>query len=170
MFNDDIHETLFFNLLRTGAGFSLSCIKSSLCIEKASVFYEEDKTFSKKVGEAIQLGLLELMTERDKILQEQENKYHFAEINEAIKSFISKVNLWACGLNEFQIEALEEEGYIYISSELILKGIALYGNLHETATAYAQTYEQMLDIVCSDPKLRYLAENKNGIKDGKNFR
>lgn len=157
---NDITKTLFLNLIRQGIGFSLSCSKLSINIMQASIEYLDNAELRSEIDNAFKLGLIDIITEKEKILKNQENKYHLAELNQMIETFISKPCLWGSGLNEFQLEALKEDGYLYISSEMILKGVATYGNLQEVATAYGQTYEEILEVVCSDPKLKNLLTAK----------
>ena len=157
---NDVTKTLFLNLIRQGIGFSLSCSKLSIDIMQASIEYLKDADLKSEIDNAFKLGLMDLMTEKEKILTQQENKYHLAELNQMILAFISKPCLWASGLNKFQLQALKEDGYLYISSEMILQGMATYGNLQEVATAYGQTYQELLEVVCSDPKLRHLSAPK----------
>lgn len=153
MFVDEITKSIFLNLLKQGLGFSLSCSKVSIDIEQASIKYLEDADLKDEIDNAFKLGLVDLLAENDKILK-QEDKEYLIEINQLIKGFISKPCLWCSGLNSFQMEAMKEDGYLYISSEMILKGVAIYGNLYETATAYGQTYSEILEVVHSDTKLR----------------
>lgn len=157
---NDVTKTLFLNLIRQGIGFSLSCSKLSIDIMQASIEYLKDAELKSEIDNAFKLGLIDIITEKEKVLKDQENKYHLAELNQMILAFISKPCLWCSGLNKFQLEALKEDGYLYISSEMILQGISTYGNIQEVATAYGQTYQEILEVVCSDPKLRYLANPK----------
>lgn len=159
MFTDEITKITFLNLLKQGIGFSLSCGKVSIDVKTASIEYLKDAELRSEIDNAFKLGLVDILSEKDKVLK-REDKSHLVELNEMIKSFISKPHLWCSGLNSFQMEALKEHGYLYISSEMILKGIAMYGNLHEAATAFGQTYSEILEIVCADPKLRNLSTPK----------
>lgn len=155
MFTDEIEKSIFLNLLKQGIGFSLSCSKVSIDIIQASLVYLDDADLRSEIDNAFKLGLVDILAERDKLLK-SDDKSHLMELNEMIKSFISKPCLWCSGLNSFQKENLDEDGYIYISSEMILKGISMYGNLCEAATAYGLSHSDILDIVNADPKLRNL--------------
>jgi hypothetical protein len=167
-------KTNFLSLINLGHGFSKSCAKMSIDIKKASEYYQskEGKTFAKEIRLKMKQGLSLYLSEYKKVLKLDKEMFGKRELlpilEDSIGNFISTVNLWGCGLNEFQKEELEEsgkdelegDGAIPITEEMISTGIEIYGNLREVATAYELTYDELICVVGCYPQLKKLLKQQ----------
>lgn len=159
MINDEVEESIFLNLIRNGQGLTKSCMKMGYGLKVASIYLQDEANFALlgKVENAFKLGLIDVIEKRETAMKNSSDQ--MLQINMMLDSFISNPIFWGDGLNEFQKEELEDEdglGVIPITDDMILEGLALYGNLHEVSTAYSLEYKELLQIVVSYPKLKRL--------------
>lgn len=162
MIQNGTDKTIFLSLLRNGQGLTKACKKMGYDPKDASEYLNdtENSSLTEEVINAFKLGLADIMQKREKAIKsESSSSDSIAMLDEILDKFISQPVYWGDGLNEFQREELDDDegmGVIPITDEMVIQGVARFGNLYEVATAYGQKYSEIMEIVAGNSKLRYL--------------
>lgn len=162
MIQNGTDKTIFLSLLRNGQGLTKACKKMGYDPKEASEYLNDtaNSSLSEEVDNAFKLGLIDAISKREKAIKSSTSSTDSIAVLDAIlDKFISQPVYWGDGLNEYQREELEDEegmGVIPITDEMVIQGLARFGNLYEVATAYGQQYNEIIEIVAGNSKLRYL--------------
>jgi len=162
MIKNGTDKTIFLSLLRNGQGLTKACKKMGYDPKEASEYLKDtdNASFLYEVEQAFKLGLSDVMLKREKVIKSVTTSTDSIEVIDIVlDKFISQPVYWGDGLNEYQKEELEDEdglGVIPITEEMVIQGLARFGNLYEVATAYGQKYRELIEIVTGNSKLRYL--------------
>lgn len=143
MFKTSEEKSIFLTLIQNGLGLSGACIKMGLSIKEVSEVYQRDEEWKNSIDKAFMLGLAEVALE----VQRSRGTEKHGEAKKVLNRFPSKPVLWACGLNEFQLEVLQEEGVIPITEGMIKTAVAMCGNLPDVATSLCLQYKELMDLI-----------------------
>lgn len=146
-------KSLFLNLIKNGLGFSGACAKMGFCPKEWTHIYLTDEDWRKDIDEAFDLGLTEILIN----LEKHKGEEAYERWEKLLYKYPSKPALWGSGLNEFQIQALEQEGVIPIGVSMIKTALSSYGNLRDVATALCLEYEELIQVINREFELKHLA-------------
>lgn len=156
IFKSQNEKTIFLSLIKNGLGLSGACAKLGLSPFEVSEIYSSNVELTNQIDEAFTLGLAELTIK----VEGARGTEDFDRWDKLLRVFPSKPALWGCGLNEYQLEELEESGVIPITKGMVKTSIAMVGNLRDVATSLCLEYRELIDLINNEFELKELA---NGI-------